>query len=78
MEASHKTHRPHMKVGKDEEKKKTCKHAVASRIRNPPGKAVYIRSDFRTFWSGKMSIITRQLHTVILVENNVLRWQMSR
>ena len=23
MEASHKTHRPHMKVGKDEEKKKT-------------------------------------------------------
>ena len=29
MEASHKTHRPHMKVGKDEEKKKTDENKKA-------------------------------------------------
>ena len=29
MEASHKTHRPHMKVGKDEEKKKKYDVAIA-------------------------------------------------
>ena len=30
MEASHKTHRPHIKVGKDEEKKKSTEASMES------------------------------------------------
>ena len=35
MEASHKRHRPHIKVGKDEEKKKRLtKHSIKPHINN--------------------------------------------
>ena len=32
MEESHKTHRPHIKVGKDEEKKKMCYFSIIIHI----------------------------------------------